>query len=732
MFEGLSTSTSQTAPDAGRQSEPKSRLARFVMQRFRENADFRVSSGAEERLSQAVRDYNLVPSVSDRALFDRMGVLPETFDPIVRSRVNNIVALLTRVFVNQDKTYSCESTPIPEVPESVTATVYAQIFKEFAELTSATQQIMTPEAATEYAFKRAGDVFTAQKAWAEQRAERMDRLVDDMFAEGEFTEVLREVILNMCKTGTGVAIGPCEFIEESLKQKTGESIGIVSFERKLVRKMKYFCPDTLDVFPSAGSKRTDEGDVCVRVRYSLPNLSLYAKRSLPPGSKKGERLSDGWDPQTVSRLVMKYKGGAQLPFIPLQIDRLIEETTTDQGSNGRKLCAEGVRYFGSLTGDMLLESGVKVDADGKPLEKDYWYEADITVIDDEVVCARVCDPCVGRPVLKCVCYADPSSWFGGSFAYMLRNVKALMNIVMASMKKQMQMAAGPMFFWNDFDTIVGKENPDTFKWAPFKNMFGASNPYSQGQNKRPVDLIEFNTRLNEMLKVIQAVNDMADDLLGFPRHMFGSGSASGALRTARGMAMMQEAANINASWIIGNIDSQFTRPAVKKLVTWINVRYPDPNVKGDVTVVAHGALGQVLETAKRDEAQNMYALVSRDMFLQQTLGPSGVLKIFRNMLEKMGFPNPDSIIPSQERIEEQEMINRIAQMQKAVPPEQMNQQGATKTAGDGAMDYQTRGGADSQEQPTPTGLPSMSGTQVSSPETPGVDTSDVERRRGAA
>ena len=726
MFEGLSTLPQEAQAKPAQQSEPKNRLARFVMQRFRENADFRVSSGAEERLVQAVRDYNLVPSASDKALFDRMGVLPETFDPIVRSRVNNIVALLTRVFVNQDKTYSCEATPVAEVPESVTATVYAQIFKEFAEIAQATGQTMSPEAAAEYAFKRAGDVFAAQKAWAEQRAERMDRLVDDIFVEGEFTEVLREIILNMCKTGTGVAIGPCECVEMAMKQSTGASIGEVSFEQKLVRKMKYFCPDTLDVFPSAGAKRVEDGDLCVRVRYYLPTLSLFAKRSLPPGAKRGSRLPDGWDPAAVARLIAKYKGGGQLPFLPLQIDTLVEEISTDQGSQGRKLSAEGVRYFGSITGDYLMEAGVEKDPDGKPLDRDTWYEADVTVIDDEVVCARVSDPCVGRPVLKCVCYADPSSWFGGSFAFMLRNVKALMNIVMASMKKQMQLAAGPMFVWNDIENIVGKENPETFKWAPYKNMFRTTSQYAQNANNRPVDLLEFQTRLNEMLKVIEAVNAMADDLLGFPRHMFGSGSASGALRTARGMAMMQEAANINASWIIGNIDSQFTRPAVKKLVSWINVRYPDPSVKGDVTVSAHGALGQVLETAKRDEAQNMYSLVSRDPFLQQTLGPSGVLKIFRNMLEKMGFPNPDSIIPSAERIEEQEMLNRIAQMQQALPPPQA---GAPST-GDGAMDYQTQGGATAPT--TPTGLPSMSGTQVSSPESPGVDTSDVARRRSAA
>ena len=728
MFEGLIATGAKESPK-GTQSEAKSRLARHVLSRFQENSDFRVSSGAEDRLIQAVRAYSLIPSASDRALFDRMGVLPETFDPIIRSRVNNIAALLTRVFVNQDKTHSCEATQVPEVPESVTAAVYAQIFKEFIELTQATQQPFDENGAAEYAFRRAGDVFSAQKAWADQRAERMDRLVDDIFSEGEFGEVKREVILNMCKTGTGVAIGPCECVEESLKQTTGDSLGIVKFDRKLVRKMKFFSPDTLDVFPSAGAKREVDGELSVRVRYSIPELSLYAKKSLPPGAKRGERLPDGWDPAAVSRLLAKIRGGAPLPQISLAIDSLIEESSADQGSYGRKLCAEGIRHFGSLSGEMLMEVGLQKDADGLDLDRDTWYEADVTVIDNEVLCARVCDPAIGRPVLKCVCYADPSSWFGGSFAFMLRNVQALMNIVMASMKKQMQMASGPMFVWNDYDNFVGKENPDTFKPAPWKNLFRTTNAYAPAANQRPVDMIEFQTRLQEMLKVIEAVNTMADDLLGFPRHMFGSGSASGAIRTARGMAMMQEAANINASWVIGNIDSQFVRRAVTKLVTWINMRHPDPSVKGDVTVVAHGALGQVLETAKRDEAQNMYALVSRDQFLQQTLGPSGVLKIFRNMLEKMGYPNPDSILPSAERIEEQEMVMRIARLQQA-QPEQAAQPSGT---GDGAMDFQTQNGSQGGGSPAPAGQPQA--PAPASPEQPGVattDTSDVARRRSAA
>ena len=99
------------------------------------------------------------------------------------------------------------------------------------------------------------------------------------------------------------------------------------------------------------------------------------------------------------------------------------------------------------------------------------------------------------------------------------------------------------------------------------------------------------------------------------------------------------------------------------------------------------------------------------------------------MLEAMGVTDPDSYVPSAERIEEQEMLNRICQMQRAIPPEQAGMQ--APTSGDGAMDFQT-GGSGQPTGETPTGLPAMSGTEVASPEIGMTDTSDVKRRRGAA
>jgi hypothetical protein len=75
------------------------------------------------------------------------------------------------------------------------------------------------------------------------------------------------------------------------------------------------------------------------------------------------------------------------------------------------------------------------------------------------------------------------------------------------------------------------------------------------------------------------------------------------------------------------------------------------------------------------------------------------------------------------------MLNRIGQMQRAMPPPQA---GGAPHGGDGAMDFQTQGGAQGGGA-TPTGLPPMSGTQVQSSEPVGMtDTSDVKRRRGAA
>ncbi len=693
MFTGLQRPGGQEEAKTA-QSEPKSRLARHVLNCFRRNSDFRISSGAEAALEASVRAYNMVCSPVEKAMFDRMGVSHETYDPIVRARVNNITALLTRVFVNQGKTHSVEPTPRPEVPESVTTAIYAKIFTEFNELLQATGRELTPEDAAQYAFKRYGEVLDAQKAWAAVRAQRMDTLVDDIFAEGGFNDVKREAIFNMAKTGTGVAIGPCETVEYGLRQRTGVAIGDVTFERAMKRRMRFFVPDTLDCFPSPGAKRADDGDLCVRVRFAPAELAAYTMRAYGASGGRDKRGADGWDVGAVKRVLDRAVTSGRMPEMPLPIDSLIEAVSNDVTSQGSKTKLEGVRMFASLRGDILRDAGVEKDGDGRALDVSRWYEADVTVIDDEVVCARVCDPAIGRPVQKCVCYADPSSWFGGSFAYMLRNVQALMNIVMASLKKQIQMATGPLVVYNDFENFIGAENPQTFTLAPWRQLFRKSNPLAPAAGQKPIDTVEFQTRIAESLRVIEAINVMADDLTGFPRMMFGAQVSGGALRTARGMAMAQEAANVNASWIIGNIDDQLVKRAVVKLVTWINMRYPDSGVKGDVSVVARGALGQVLETARRDEAQNLYAMVSRDGMLQQQLGPAKVLLLFRNMLETMGVKDPDRFVPSQERIEEMEMVARITALQSAMPQPGQGAQGgqpqpAARGGGDGAMMFQT-------------------------------------------
>lgn len=734
MFTDLAKSDTASGTEKV-QSEPKNRLARHVMTCFQRNSDFRRSSGAEKVITDAIMAYNLIANPAERAMFDRMGVSPETYDPIVRSKVNNIIALLTRIFVNQGRTWFVEASPLPEVPQSVITAIYGQIFQEFITVLQAVGMPLTPEQVADYAFKRADDILTAQKAWADERAARMDTLVDDILTEGAFDEVLREAIIQMVKTGTGVVIGPFEVLEYGVSAKTGKSIGDVSFERKLKRKMKYFTPDTLDCFPSPGAKRDTDGDLVIRVRYALSDLALYAEQAEGYKSKE-KRGPDGWDAAAVSRVVSKCLTSDRFPTVPLPIDSLIEEVSFDSASANVKQVVEGVRYFGSRPGDMLIENGVKKDADGKPLNKFSWYEADIQVIDGEIVCAKVCDSAIGRPVQKMVCYADPSSWFGGTFAMMLRNVQAIRNIVIASLKKQIQLAAGPMIVYNDFENFIGAENPQTFSIAPYRQLFRKVNPLAQSANAKPIDTIEFQTRIAEFLKVLEALDQMADDLTMFPRLMFGSNGLSGALRTARGMAMAQEAANIGASWIVGNIDSQIVKPAIRKLVTWINMRYPDPNVKGDVTIVARGALGQVLETARRDEAQNLYAMVSRDAMLVQQLGPTILVRLFRHVLETMGVKDPDQYVPSKERLEEMETISRIARLQQAMPPPDA-QGGAPGPQGgfppgDGAMNFQT--GQQGPQGATPTGLPPMTGTQVAggAPGEELLDTSDVRRRRSVA
>lgn len=659
----------------------RNRLVSHITEVFSRNVDHRRQSGSDELLNKAMMAWAREPDESEKQMFARLGVRPNTYDSLTRWKGVSVIAVLNRVFGQPgQKSWSIEPTPIPDVPESVTNEALMRIMQEFLQMATMQAQMqgeepqIDPQAAMQYGASRMGEIMREQVEWAKERADRMELMIDDILFEDNFTnKTLRPFIVNLVKFGTGVIIGPCVESAEMLEMKTSKHLGQVEYKLKVKPKLTYFTPSTIDCYPSPGALMAEDGDLCVKVYYSNNTLSMFAE-----GAATGKRVK-GWDASAVKRVLEKYPfGGVSVDGNSQTGERQLAE---GQPIPGDTRMIEGVRWFGHCPGEYLLECGVTEDFDKRPIKKHSYYEMDCVVIADELVCCRVCDPAIGRPVVKTTFYGDDSRWFGWTLASQIENCQALMNIAVAGLKKQIQMSSGPSFVFNDVDSFVNSNTPGYFTFAPWKTFLRKSNPFqtATAANSAPIMPIQVPTTITEILRLFEAIGNLTDDQSGFSRNMFGSGSFAGAARTARGLQRIQESANIVADFVIANVDATSINPLLGKTVRWINMRHENETVKGDVDIVARGALGMALKSTEQEALSAAFNVANTGM-APQIIGPKGLMEILRQLLGSMNIGNIDKVIPSEQRMEFLELMQNIQQMQAAEQGEQARQQGELEAA----------------------------------------------------
>ena len=569
-----------------------------------------------------------------------MGVLPNTYDSLTRVKLVQIMAVLNRVFGQVgDKSWGLTNSPDPTLPQDVQAAIaskYAQEGIRFAQLKGVTSQeeMTTYIAAALTANEKQIDA--DKSAYAKERAERMERVVDDILAEAEFTvETIRDYISNLVKFGTSVIIGPCEEPVVALKLR-GDGDSVV-YKPEITTELRFSVPNTPDVYPSPGATRAKDADLCIRTRYTKEALARAAES---PAGK------NGWRPDVIREILERYPG----------ID-IGPQTMTDRAEKGAQLGEvpgttkkyEAVRWFGLASGAELVELGISSDGIGEINPKSY-YEAEAVVMANRVIYAKVCDPAVGRPVIKTTFYGDTAQFFGWPPALQIDNCQKLMNIAMAALKKQLQLAGLVPLVVNDYSSFVDADRPGAFALTPGKVYLRNANAFTQGGTQgAAIQPVQLPNIIREILALFEAIAKLADDASGFNRNMLGSGNFSGAARTATGLMQIQEAASIIATFVIGNIDATGMVPLLDKVVAWVNRNHPDKRCKGDPRIIAKGQLSKVMRAAQQQVITAGFQAMQTPV-MAQLLGPEKLLIGLREYLKATDFPNADKLIPDEDRV----------------------------------------------------------------------------------
>ena len=669
-----------------KQARSLTALAAFVEGVFSEGVYFRQRTGMDEELLACKYAANGEYSPEELAKRRAQG-LPVVYAPLSDTKRRAANAWASEIFLNTaEKTYELRPTPVPEMPETVVQAIAAEVIQEWASVVSPNppQGKAQLAAVAAMAERRRDELQKLVEEEARKRAARLDKVIQDRLTEGRWREEMTLAIDYAATFGTCVVkLAPRR--RKRLSRKVNK-YGVSSFSMKDEARLELHAIDPIDCYPSKGSRTIDEGYFCQRLRFHPADLALM---------RGGKHYIDN-----AIEEVLRNHGSGQGYRTFQPTDTEVENLNHDSNPGEPSVTVEGVEFWGSVMGQLLLDEAIEVDHAGKAIKRDKLYDVDAIVVAGRVLYCEILDPRLGRPLFKGTFYSTPGSWWGESPIKKMRHIQSIANGAITSMVWNMGMASGPQVAITDYERLRDKDlTQRPWKvWVFDKNRVAATSDV-------PIKFFQPNTNSQELMAIYDRMSREADTLTGIPAYSYGSDVAAGAGRTASGLSMLMDAAQRGMKHVIFSLDLELMRPMISWMVNREMLTNPDEGIKGDVTIDAGGLLA-VLSKDKSSAMLKEVLGLCQNPLVAQVVGEDGIAELVRRVVSLIPHINPDRIVPTREELEFRKLKAALEQMRLQQMQMQMAQnvqlQGQAQAA---AMGLPPQGGGASAPQAIRAGVP---------------------------
>jgi len=314
------------------------------------------------------------------------------------------------------------------------------------------------------------------------------------------------------------------------------------------------------------------------------------------------------------------------------------------------------------------------------------YPVELWLVKNRVIKAVLnYDPIGRKPYFVTSFEKVPGRIDGNGVSDLVMDAQNMCNAAARSLANNMGISSGPQVGVNISRLPAGENISQMYPWKIWQ--FKQSD---FGDNAPPIDFFQPQSNAQELLGVFERFLALADEVSGIPRYMTGE-HVPGAGRTSSGLSMLISNAGKSIKQVISNIDKDVIEPLLRRKYQR-NLRYSnDPDLIGDVKIVAQGAMSLVVKEAEAVRKQEFLNLVLNSPLAQQIVGLPGAAELLRDMAGNLNT-NVDRIVPTREDIEQQlaqQAAQQQAMMDAAAQPQVENVQfqrdgsgaitGATKT-----------------------------------------------------
>ena len=564
----------------------------------------------------------------------------KVFVNITRAKCNSAEARLSdMLFPTDDKSWAIKPTPVPELAE--------EIGNEEPIMDEATGQPQVDPETGEPVTR--GDLASGIERAARERAEKMEREIDDQLTEAKYDVMARDVIHDAVIYGTGIIKGPVVVNRtrkqwKTITEKDDEGNPVEYSALEIIEDLRPGLErvEVWDYYPDMSARTPEEKEYDFERKYlTKKQLRQLAKRPGYMRDQIAKILQE--DPRTFT---VQNTHLQQLRHLA-GITNLIDDSRYELWE-----------YNGPVDPEELRACGCKLPEDKDELAM-MQIEATVLFIGQHVIKANL-NPLETNESLYSIFVweRDDTMLFGRGVPRTMRQPQRVINAAWRMTMDNAGLSVGPQVVVN---TTLVEPADGVWELAPRKLWY-------LKEPDRRVDeafyTFDIPSHQAELSAIFATAKELVDEEASLPMIAQGELGPQNETATARSIAM--NASNIVLRRVVKMWDDEITKTLIGRFYDW-NMQNSDKNeLKGDFEVDARGT--SVL-LVKEIQTQALMALL--DYTAHPVYGP--LLKaaaLLRKTVQSQQIP-PDEIVKTDDEIKADAAEQ---QKNKQPDPEQMKAQ----------------------------------------------------------
>ena len=390
-----------------------------------------------------------------------------------------------------------------------------------------------------------------------EAARKMEKKIHDQLVESEADKHLRIMAFEMALFGTGIMKGPFSVIKEYPRWTSSEAEGktLAEYDPVIKTVPKISSVSIWNFYPDAEAYNMAESEYAIE-RHKLSAHQVRQLKKRPAFMPEAIDLALSYGPD----------------YVPEYWESILEDNnyTTPQDRY------EVLEYWGMIPTDSEILQDLELDEE--LLDQDE-VQVNIWVCNNTVI-RFVVNPYVPTiiPYYATPYEVNPYSFFGVGIAENMADTQLLMNGVMRMTVDNLALSGNVILEVNESQLVPGQD----------MQLYPGKIFRTQGQPGTSINSINVDSVTQDLMAVYDKARQLTDESTNMPSYAHGGTGVQGMGRTASGMSMLMGAAAQSIKSIIRNIDDYFLSPCGRALFAF-NMQYDyDPDIKGDLEVVARG------------------------------------------------------------------------------------------------------------------------------------------------